>query len=38
MDLIVRKPDFIAERLRERDMFIELVMKRGRVIYEGEHS
>jgi predicted nucleotidyltransferase len=37
MDLIVRKPDFIAERLRERDMFIELVMKRGRVIYEGEH-
>src|SRR5689334_17843964 len=33
MDLIVRKPHFIAERLRERDMFIELVMKQGRVIY-----
>ena len=35
MDLLVRKPRFIAERLRERDMFIELVMNRGVVLYEG---
>jgi predicted nucleotidyltransferase len=35
MDLLVRKPRFIAERLRERDMFIELVMNRGVVMYEG---
>src|SRR2546427_5548249 len=38
MDLIVRKPEFIAKRRRERDMFIELVMTRGRVIYESEHA
>lgn len=35
MDLLVRKPGFVAERLRERDMFIELVMSRGVVMYEG---
>jgi len=35
VDLLVRKPRFIAERLRERDMFVELVMNRGRVMYEG---
>jgi len=38
LDLLVRKPDFIARRLRERDMFIELVMTRGRVLYESEHA
>src|ERR1051326_4000941 len=31
LDLLVRKPRFIAERLRERDMFIEHVIKEGRV-------
>ncbi len=35
LDLLVRKPRFIKERLRERDMFIELVMERGVVVYEG---
>lgn len=35
LDLLVRKPRFIEERLRERDMFIELVMERGIVLYEG---
>ena len=35
LDLLVRKPRFIAERLRERDMFIELVMNDGIVMYEG---
>jgi predicted nucleotidyltransferase len=38
LDLIVRKPEFISARLRERDMFIESVMNRGRVLYEGQHS
>ncbi len=38
MDLLVRKPEFVAARLRERDMFIEQVMTRGRVIYEGQHA
>jgi len=35
LDLLVRKPGFIAERLLERDMFIELVMTDGIVMYEG---
>ena len=38
LDLLVRKPRFIAERLRERDMFIEQVMRNGQVIYEGKHA
>jgi len=38
MDLLVRKPGIIAARLKERDMFIELVMNQGRVIYEGKHA
>lgn len=35
MDLLVRKPEFIATRLRERDMFVEEVMTQGRVMYES---
>ena len=35
MDLLVRKPEFIATRLRERDMFVEAVMTQGRVMYES---
>ena len=38
LDLVVRKPEFIEARLRERDMFIELVMTRGHVIYESQHA
>jgi len=38
MDLLVRKPEFIATRLRERDMFVEAVMARGRVMYESQHA
>jgi predicted nucleotidyltransferase len=38
MDLLVRKPAFIASRLKERDMFIELVMTQGHVMYESEHA
>ena len=35
MDLIVRKPEFIEARRRERDIFIELVMTRGRVLMKA---
>ena len=38
MDLLVRKPEFIATRLRERDMFVEEVMTQGRVMYESQHA
>src|SRR5256885_1992937 len=38
LDLVVRKPRFIAERLQERDMFIEHLMSRGRVLYESKHA
>ncbi len=38
LDLLVRKPRFIAERLRERDMFIEHVMNQGVVMYEDQHA
>src|SRR5206468_6873864 len=38
LDIIVRKPKFIAQRLRERDMFIETVMNEGLVLYESQHA
>jgi predicted nucleotidyltransferase len=38
MDILVRKPKFVHERLLERDMFIEQVVKHGRVLYESKHS
>jgi len=38
LDLFVRKPQFIAERLGERDMFLEGVMKEGHVLYESQHA
>ncbi len=37
LDLLVRKPRFIAERLHERDMFIEQVINQGVVMYESQH-
>jgi len=38
LDLLARKPEFITQRLRERDMFIEWVMTRGRIMYEEQHA
>jgi predicted nucleotidyltransferase len=38
LDLIVRKPEFIVRRERERDMFIELLMTEGQVMYESQHA
>ena len=38
MDLLVRKPEFIVSRLRERDMFVEEVMTQSCVMYESQHA
>ncbi len=38
LDLLVRKPGFISQRLRERDMFIEQVVNQGLVMYENQHA
>jgi predicted nucleotidyltransferase len=38
LDLLVRKPQFIEARLRERDMFIEMVVRQGVVLYENKHA
>lgn len=38
LDLIVRKPEFITRRQRERDMFIERVTTHGQVVYESQHA
>ena len=38
LDLLVRKPGFVTERLRERDMFIEQVVHQGVVMYENQHA
>jgi predicted nucleotidyltransferase len=38
LDLLVRKPRFISERLRERDMFIEQLVNEGVVVYENQHA
>ncbi len=38
LDLLVRKPDFVAARLRERDMFIERVITQGQIMYESQHA
>jgi predicted nucleotidyltransferase len=38
MDLIVRTPQFMARRRRERDMFIEHVLSEGVVMYESQHA
>jgi len=38
LDLVVRKPEFIARRQRERDMFIEMVTAQGQLMYEDQHA
>lgn len=38
LDLLVRKPQFVIARLKERDMFIEWVMTHGRTLYEDQHA
>ena len=38
VDLIVRTPEMITERLRLGDMFICDILETGRVLYETSHS
>ena len=38
VDVLVRDPDFLRERLREGDCFLEEVMRKGRVMYEGGNA
>lgn len=37
VDVLVRDPVFVQERLEEGDCFLEEVMKKGRVMYESGH-
>lgn len=37
VDVLVRDPAFVQERLREGDCFLEEVMRKGRVMYESSH-
>jgi len=38
VDLLVHTPKEVDERLRDGDMFIVDIMRRGKVMYEGEHT
>jgi uncharacterized protein len=38
VDVIVRDPDFIRNRLLEGDCFLEEITRKGKVMYEGGHS
>jgi len=38
VDVIVRDPAFVKERLREGDSFLEEITSKGRVIYESRHA
>ena len=35
VDIVVRDPEFVAERLREGDTFLEEITAKGRVMYES---
>lgn len=37
MDLIVRTPEFIAQRLAWGDCFTQEIVTRGKVLYEADH-
>jgi predicted nucleotidyltransferase len=37
VDVIVRDPEFLRERLLEGDTFLEEITSKGRVMYEGGH-
>jgi predicted nucleotidyltransferase len=38
LDLLVRTPAEVARRVAEGDMFMRLIVERGKVMYESEHS
>lgn len=37
VDILVRDPAFVAERLREGDTFLQQIAEKGRVMYDGSH-
>jgi len=37
LDLVVRTPEFIAQRLAWRDCFIEEILAKGKIVYEAAH-
>lgn len=38
VDVLVRDPDFLRERLLEGDCFLQEITSKGRVMYEGGHT
>ena len=38
VDLLVRTPQEMEFRLQDGDMFIVDIMRRGKVMYEGQHA
>ncbi len=38
VDVLVRDPSFIEERLREGDTFLEEITGKGRLMYESRHA
>ncbi len=38
VDILVRDPAFVAERLREGDTFLQQIFEKGRVMYESRHA
>ncbi len=38
LDLLVRTPEFVVERIKLGDMFMREIAEHGKVIYEAEHA
>ncbi len=38
LDLLVRTPEFVVERIKQGDMFMRKIAEHGKVIYEAEHA
>jgi len=38
LDLLVRSPEFVAERIKLDDMFMREITEHGKVIYEAEYA
>lgn len=38
LDLLVRTPEFVAERVKQDDWFMREVTEQGKIIYEAEHA
>jgi uncharacterized protein len=38
VDVLVRDPEFLRDRLSEGDCFLEEITSKGRVMYEGSHA